>query len=52
MFRSRCTYEECLNFVQNEEATPEHLTLDLESKQDVDDDDVNDEDNVAQCILI
>jgi len=48
MFHSRCTYEEYLNSIQNEEAAPEHLTLDLESDEDIDDDDVNDNNNLAQ----
>lgn len=48
MFRSRRTYEDYLNSVQNEAAAPEHLTLDLENDEDIDDDDVNDDDNVAQ----
>ena len=37
-----------MNSIQNEEAVPEHLSLDLKSDEDIDDDDVNDEDNVAQ----
>jgi len=48
MFRSRRTYEEYLNSVQNEAVAPEHLTLDLENDEDIDDDDVDDDDNVAQ----
>ena len=44
MFRSRRTYEDYLNSVQNEAAAPEHLTLDLENDEDIDDDDVNDDD--------
>ena len=48
MFHSRCTYEEYLNFIQKEEATPEYLTLDLESDEDIDDNEVNDDNNVAQ----
>jgi len=47
MFRSRRTYEEYLNSIQNEEEAAEHLTLDLESDEDIDDDEVNDDDNVA-----
>jgi len=37
-----------LNFVPNEEAATEHLTLDLESHEDIDDGEVNDDDNVVQ----
>ena len=37
-----------MNFVQNEDAASEHLTLDLVSDEDIDGDDVNDEDNVSQ----
>ena len=46
MFHSKCTYEEYLNSVQNE-AAAKHLNLDLESDEDIDDDEVNDDDNVA-----
>ena len=41
------TCEEYLNTVQNEEATPKHVSLDLKSDEDIDDDDVDDEDNVT-----
>ena len=34
--------------MQNEAAVLEHLTLDLEKDEDIDDDDVNNDDNVAQ----
>ena len=48
MFYSRCSYKEYINFIQNEEVAPEHLSLDLENDEDINGDDVNDEDNVAQ----
>jgi len=47
MFRSRCTYEEYLKSIQNEEASPEHLSLVFESDEGYDYN-ISDEDDMSQ----